>query len=87
MNQEEKKREWLFLVICTFDMHIYTTHMLSWEWIREEKKREWLFLVICTFDMHIYTTHRLKLGMDQRREKEGVVIVLRLTCTSTQLTG
>ena len=53
MNQEEKKREWLFLVICTFDMHIYTTHMLSWEWIREEKKREWLFLVICTFDMHI----------------------------------
>ena len=57
MNQEEKKREWLFLVICTFDMHIYTTHMLSWEWIREEKKREWLFLVICTFDMHIYTTH------------------------------
>ena len=76
MNQEEKKREWLFLVICTFDMHIYTTHMLSWEWISEEKKREWLFLVICTFDMHIYTTHRLKLGMDQRREKEGVVIVI-----------
>ena len=74
MNQEEKKREWLFLVICTFDMHIYTTHMLSWEWIREEKKREWLFLVICTFDMHIYTTHHAKLGMDQRREKEGVVI-------------
>ena len=71
MNQEEKKREWLF---PTFDMHIYTTHMLSWEWIREEKKREWLFLVICTFDMHIYTTHMLKLGMDQRREKEGVVI-------------
>ena len=48
--------------------------MLSWEWIREEKKREWLFLVICTFDMHIYTTHHAKLGMDQRREKEGVVI-------------
>ena len=24
--------------------------------------------------MHIYTTHLLKLGMDQRREKEGVVI-------------
>ena len=24
--------------------------------------------------MHIYTTHSLKLGMDQRREKEGVVI-------------
>ena len=24
--------------------------------------------------MHIYTTHMLKLGMDQRREKEGVVI-------------
>ena len=55
-------------------MHIYTTHMLSWEWIREEKKREWLFLVICTFDMHIYTTHHAKMGMDQRREKEGVVI-------------
>ena len=31
-------------------------------------------LVIYTFDMHIYTTHQLKLGMDQRREKEGVVI-------------
>ena len=74
MNQEEKKREWLFLVICTFDMHIYTTHMLSWEWIREEKKREWLFLVICTFDMHIYTTHHAKMEMNQRREKEGVVI-------------
>ena len=41
---------------------------------QEEKKREWLFLVMCTFDMHIYTTHMLKLGMDQRREKEGVVI-------------
>ena len=24
--------------------------------------------------MHIYTTHRLKLGMEERREKEGVVI-------------
>ena len=51
--------------------HLYTTHLLKWEWIK--KKREWLFLVIYTLDMH-YTTHSLKLGMDQRREKEGVVI-------------
>ena len=34
----------------------------------------WLFLVIYAMVMHIYTTHQLKLGMDQRREKEGVVI-------------
>ena len=40
-----------------------------------EKKREWLFLFIYTFDMHIYTTHRLKMEMNQRREKEGVVIL------------
>ena len=26
---EEKKREWLFIVIYTFDMHIYTTHFLK----------------------------------------------------------
>ena len=29
--------------------------------------------------MHIYTTHHLKLGMDQRREKEGVVILVIYT--------
>ena len=29
--------------------------------------------------MHIYTTHLLKLGMDQRREKEGVVILVICT--------
>ena len=66
----------VILAIYTFDMHIYTTHMLSWEWIREEKKKEWLFLAICTFDMHIYTTHRLKWRMDQRREKGVVIIIL-----------
>ena len=33
-----------------------------------------VILVIYTFDMHIYTTHRLKMEMNQRREKEGVVI-------------
>ena len=33
---------------------------------------EWLFLVI--FDK-IYATHLLTLKMDQRREKEGVVIL------------
>ena len=77
---KRKKREWLFLVIYTFDMHIYTTHSpkVGNAWIREEKKREWLFLVIYTFDMHIYTTHPLKLGMDQRKEKEGVVITSHL---------
>ena len=84
MNQEEKKREWLFLHLS--DMHIYTTHMLSWEWIREEKKREWLFLVICTFDMHIYTTHMLSWEWI-REEKKREWLFLRLTCTSTQLTG
>ena len=31
-------------------------------------------MVICrNFAMHNYVTHFLKLGMDQRREKEGVV--------------
>ena len=29
--------------------------------------------------MHIYTTHILKLGTDQRREKEGVVILVIYT--------
>ena len=33
-----------------------------------------VILVIYTFDMHIYTTHQLKMEMNQRREKEGVVI-------------
>ena len=57
-----------------FDMHIYTTLPAKvWEWIKE-KRGQWLFLVIYTFDMHIYTTHSLKLGIDQRRENEGVVI-------------
>ena len=41
---------------------------------KKREKEEWLFLFIYTLDMHIYTTHSLKLGMDQRREKEGVVI-------------
>ena len=29
--------------------------------------------------MHIYTTHRLKMEMNQRREKEGVVILVIYT--------
>ena len=29
MDQRREKREWLFLVIYTFDMHIYTTHILK----------------------------------------------------------
>ena len=29
MDQRREKREWLFLIICTFDMHIYTTHRLK----------------------------------------------------------
>ena len=29
MDQGRKKREWLFLVIYTFDMHTYTTHRLK----------------------------------------------------------
>ena len=36
-------------------------------------------MVIPTLDMHIYTTYRLKLGLDQRREKEGVVILVIYT--------
>ena len=26
MDQRREKEEWLFIVIYTFDMHIYTTH-------------------------------------------------------------
>ena len=37
-------------------------------------QREKEGVVIPTLDMHIYTTHLLKLGIDQRKEKEGVVI-------------
>ena len=33
-----------------------------------------LLLVLSNFDV-IYVTHFLKLGMDQRREKEGVAIL------------
>ena len=29
MDQRREKREWLFIVIYTFDMHIYTTHKLE----------------------------------------------------------
>ena len=25
----DQRREWLFIVIYTFDMHIYTTHLLK----------------------------------------------------------
>ena len=32
-------------------------------------------VILSHLDMHICATHRLKLGMDQRREKEGVVIL------------
>ena len=46
-----------------------------------------IFLVIYAFDMHIYTTYSLKLGMDQRREKEAVVIsTLDIhTCSASSL--
>ena len=74
MDQRREKEEWLFLVIYTFDMHIYTTYILKLGMDQRREKEEWLFLVIYTFDMYIYTTHHLKLGLDQGREKEGVVI-------------
>ena len=31
-------------------------------------------MILTHFDMHIYVTHILKLGMDHRKETEGVVI-------------
>ena len=31
--------------------------------------------MVIHFDMHIYVTHLLMLRMDQRREKEGMVIL------------
>ena len=74
MDQRREKREWLFLVIYTFDMHIYTTHLLKLGMDQRREKREWLFLVIYTFDMHIYTTHLAKVGNGSEKRKEGVVI-------------
>ena len=64
-------KEGVVILVCTFDMHIYTTHHLK---LGMNQRREKEGVVIPTFDMHICTTHQLKLGMDQRREKEGVVI-------------
>ena len=43
-------------------------------------------VIISHFDMHIYATHMLKLGMDQKREKEGVDTRSHMKSTSTQLT-
>ena len=31
MNQIREKEGVVILVICTFDMHIYTTHHLKWK--------------------------------------------------------
>ena len=39
MDQRREKREWLFLVIYTFDMHIYTTHILKLG-MNQRKKKE-----------------------------------------------
>ena len=71
MDQRREKREWLFLVIYTFDMHIYTTHLLKLGMDQRREKREWLFLVIYTFDMHIYTTHQPTSWEWIREEKRG----------------
>ena len=38
--REEKKRNWLFIVIYTFDMHIYTTHFLKLEMDQRKEKEE-----------------------------------------------
>ena len=46
-------------------------------------------VILSHFDMHINATHRLKLGIDERREKEGVVIlshfdIMQLTCNGLE---
>ena len=43
--------------------------------MNQRREKEGVVDVLCQLDMHIYTTHRLKLGMGQRREKEGVVLL------------
>ena len=43
--------------------------------------------MVIHFDMHIYVTHLLKLRMDQRREKEGVVILRHDLCNSLPNVG
>ena len=48
---EDKKREWLFLVIYTFHMHIYTTHQLK---LGIDQRREKEGVVIPS---HLYIWH------------------------------
>ena len=42
--------------------------------MNQRREKGVVILVIYTFDMYVYTTHPLKMEMNQRREKEGVVI-------------
>ena len=83
MNQRREKEG---VVIPTFDMHIYTTHMTKVGNGSDKRKKGVVILVICTFDMHIYTTHMLSWEWI-REEKKREWLFLRLTCTSTQLTS
>ena len=46
-----------------------------------EKRKEGT-VILSHFDMHVYATHRLKLGMHQRKEKEGVFILRHHLCNS-----
>ena len=64
------------MVIPTFDMHIYTTHLLK---LGMDQRREKERVVIPTFDMHIYTTHQLKLENGSDKRKKGVVILVICT--------
>ena len=67
-------------------MHIYTTHSLKLgTWIREEKKREWFIPSVCPIHLFMHIYHMLtsllqhkRWALDQRREKEGVVITSHL---------
>ena len=42
MDQGREKKEWLFLVIYTFDMYIYTTHSLKLGMDQKREKEECL---------------------------------------------
>ena len=48
---------------------------LSWEYSRSEKRKRWSGYILSHFDEIICATHQLNLGMDQGREKEGVIIL------------
>ena len=68
MDQRREKREWLFLVILTFDI---VSMQLTFLKLGMDQRREKEGVVILSHFDKIYATHQLKLGMDQRRVKRG----------------